>query len=397
MGIGYLADMGNGCQSLLSYNLEIVQNMTYRQLDRPPMYFLPKQPQSACYVMARRICIAFGIGFALSLNRAAVSQDNPAVIRAGEQFQNVTVLADMPADQMGKVMNLMSEALGVSCGHCHVGYDFVSEDAPRKAVARKMIEMTFRLNREVFAGQQSVTCWTCHRGQTHPQQGNEGAPVIATLKKREPQATDKPQNRATVDEVMSAFQRATVGVHELKTGEGKRIEAVRHELDGRQEPEQIDLVSPLVFTQTTEYGKTIIVERYRANAVEKTVDGKKLNLKPDESIQIAIEARVLSGSDLRDLFTSTLSIIDGPDERQHVLSVRQDGLEHRFWFDSQTGWMLGRTTTIPTVLGNFVLQVTYEEHRDWDGLILPQTTRFHMPGIEWRRELKAVRPAGNQK
>ncbi len=361
------------------------------------MHYLTQYRQTILYPNIAHLCCVLGLVFAISLNPAVLSQDKPAVVRAGEHFQNVTVLADMPSDQMGKVMNLMSEALGVSCGHCHVGYDFVSEDAPRKAVARKMIEMTFRLNREAFAGQQAVTCWTCHRGQTHPQQGYDGSAAIVTSKKRESRATDENQKRITVDEVIAAFQRATGGTRVLNTGDIKRIEAVRHEVDGRQEPEQIDLASPLAFTQTTEYGKTVIVERYHSRTVEKSVDGKKLTLKPDEGIQIAIEATVLSGSDLRDLFSSTLAIVDGTDERQHVLFVRQDGLEHRFRFDSQTGWMLGRTTTVPTVLGDFVLQITYEGHRDWDGLVLPQTTRFHMPGIEWRREFNAVRPAGNQK
>ena len=42
---------------------------------------------------------------------------------AGQKFKSIKVLNDMPADQMGKVMNMMSASLGVNCAFCHASND----------------------------------------------------------------------------------------------------------------------------------------------------------------------------------------------------------------------------------------------------------------------------------
>ena len=71
-------------------------------------------------------------------------------------------------------------ALQSSNAGCHVPRDFPSEDNPRKAVARRMIEMTRDLNAKYFPGYTPadgesslgrVTCYTCHQGATQPAKG----------------------------------------------------------------------------------------------------------------------------------------------------------------------------------------------------------------------------------
>ena len=66
------------------------------------------------------------------------------------------------------------DALNVDCGYCHGGTGFADDSNPRKELARKMILMLRRINANfpgtgVFPeGSQAVTCYTCHRGDTHP-------------------------------------------------------------------------------------------------------------------------------------------------------------------------------------------------------------------------------------
>ena len=69
------------------------------------------------------------------------------------------------------------QALGINCGGCHARGNFASEDNPRKATARKMIEMTRSLNQRFFPGFTPaegetslgrVTCYTCHQGSAQP-------------------------------------------------------------------------------------------------------------------------------------------------------------------------------------------------------------------------------------
>ncbi len=84
-------------------------------------------------------------------------------------------------------MRAMNAALGVGCTYCHVvtadrRVDYRAEGSPKKAIARKMMEMTADINARVWlatgtdaAREQSVTCQSCHRGVTVP------APIATIL------------------------------------------------------------------------------------------------------------------------------------------------------------------------------------------------------------------------
>ena len=52
-----------------------------------------------------------------------------------------------------------------------------------------------------------------------------------------------------------------------------------------------------------------------------------------------------------------------------------DGKGERLYFDAQTGLLVRRITTTPTVVGLVPEQVDYEDYRDVDGLKVPFTIR----------------------
>ena len=95
--------------------------------------------------------------------------------------QNLQVLPkDMTLQQVQQTMRSFTAALGVECTHCHVGgmQDRAKDDNPKKGVARKMLQMTLALNKDLAgvgepaaAGAMKVTCFTCHRGQLKPATG----------------------------------------------------------------------------------------------------------------------------------------------------------------------------------------------------------------------------------
>jgi hypothetical protein len=97
------------------------------------------------------------------------------VKKASEQFKNIQVLKDLPADQLYPTMHFMADSLGIQCVDCHVGIpgqvDGEKDDKQMKLTARKMIRMTMEINKANFDGQNSnhtVTCFTCHRGSRQP-------------------------------------------------------------------------------------------------------------------------------------------------------------------------------------------------------------------------------------
>ena len=90
---------------------------------------------------------------------------------------SVTILKGLTAPEFEAEMQHMNVALGVACGFCHVRGNFASDENPRKAIARRMLEMTQGINRQFFPDYQPgkddsslgrVTCYTCHQGQQKP-------------------------------------------------------------------------------------------------------------------------------------------------------------------------------------------------------------------------------------
>ncbi|HXG87882.1 MAG TPA: c-type cytochrome [Vicinamibacterales bacterium] len=91
---------------------------------------------------------------------------------------SVTALTGLTVPQFEQEMQHFVQALGVSCGGCHMPKgNFVSDENPRKVKARQMIAMTKALNQQFFPnhipaeGESTlgrVTCYTCHQGEAKP-------------------------------------------------------------------------------------------------------------------------------------------------------------------------------------------------------------------------------------
>ena len=111
----------------------------------------------------------------LSLGTAVSAQTPAAPVIV--DTPGVTVLRGLTVHEFEAEMQLMTQALGVSCGSCHVRGNFASDGNPRKATARRMLEMTRTINQQFFpdvkpADGESrlgrVTCFTCHQGSERP-------------------------------------------------------------------------------------------------------------------------------------------------------------------------------------------------------------------------------------
>lgn len=90
---------------------------------------------------------------------------------------NIKVLTGLYAQPFQEEMNMMVQALGVTCGTCHVQRNFQSEEKALKLKARQMLEMTKALNKQYFPDYKPkegesvlgrVTCYTCHKGEQTP-------------------------------------------------------------------------------------------------------------------------------------------------------------------------------------------------------------------------------------
>lgn len=167
--------------------------------------------------------LVLGVAYAPAAPAAPASRDVlPTVLPDStwqwpEHSQNLRVLPDTTsAATLRRTMQGFTRSLGVRCSACHVGsgsdfntWDFASDTKPHKDVARGMMRMTTELNASIVpaalgshhhgpaaeshrhadgaehvhdapehghAAEHAethddalVTCWTCHRGQSHPE------------------------------------------------------------------------------------------------------------------------------------------------------------------------------------------------------------------------------------
>lgn len=127
---------------------------------------------------------AAAVAFALVLPLTAQSQTSHPQHEMPRP-KNLQVLPkDISGQQLIATMRGFTKALGVECSFCHAEDpqthrpDFASDAKPQKTTARTMMRMTEEINSKYLStvndpdaapDQKTVTCGTCHRGQSMPE------------------------------------------------------------------------------------------------------------------------------------------------------------------------------------------------------------------------------------
>jgi hypothetical protein len=342
-------------------------------------------------VFGAKTCFAavFHLGLAAPAFAQTTSDPNHAAyVKAGEQFKNVRVLNDMPADQMGKVMNIMSASLGVNCSYCHEGTNFAAENVGHKDVARSMLKMTMQLNEAHFSGESQVSCNTCHRGQAIP-----NALVSTNLPSGKATAIKSIAEGLSAKEVLARFDVARGGSAKQAAIKNRHVIAERVEPNGKTEPEELWQSSDGHSRMVTRYGNTIVAEGCDAQSTWKTVNDRPIALKVDEGEQIQREAQIAMGRDLLSVYSemvyeSRVEWMGRPTDVLKGASAIQH--EERLYFDAENGLLVRRTAQVPTVLGAFEYEVLYKEYREYAGVLHPTRLEFAVPNIRWARQVSNI-------
>lgn len=314
------------------------------------------------------------------------SQSAPAEKTVEQTQKNIQVLNGLPASQLIPVMNYIGSSLGVRCTFCHVKqgdkWDFVSDEKPEKGTAREMIKMTQGLNKANFKGNPAVGCFTCHRGDEHPVRVPQ-LPIAAPTPFADESATatappkEKPP---TADQVLAKYTEALGGsaaIEKLKTrslkGSWLTGSGVSLGYEVYQTPDKIYSV-----LHTPKQGD---IERGFDGHVgwEKSDRGGVREFEEPELSLFRRYPDLFKDLKLQGQFTRIgfggKDTIDGKDV--YVLRGQgSDGKGERLYFDAQSGLLLRRVTSTPTVVGLIPEQVDYSDYRDVDGLKLPFTIRI---------------------
>ena len=116
------------------------------------------------HALSALLAATLAAGFAGQCARAQA----PEVKTAEQVYKNITQLKGTPADQLNAAMQFISVSLGVECENCHVAGKYEADDKGAKRTAREMMAMTAAINKDSFRGQQTITCYSCHRGSERP-------------------------------------------------------------------------------------------------------------------------------------------------------------------------------------------------------------------------------------
>ena len=338
----------------------------------------------------------------------------PGVKTAQQAYMNVTVMTDIPADQLVPAMEFMSASLGVRCNFCHVN-PFQNDDKREKQTAREMIKMELSIDKENFKGRTEVTCYTCHLGSPHPTSvpvipeagaaptmesmmgggdhdhamGGEGGdhpmPMGPGGTGGAPGANGQAQAAyPTVDQILDKYTAALGGADAIGkltsvdakgTLEGEGSTKLAIESVGEAPNKQWVSMQTKDGVMTSGFDGAAAWQMNPAGQVH-DVEGIKL----EQEKRAADLLRLL---DVRNHFSQLRLVSVGSvgDHRVYIVMgiPTGGGSRERLFFDADTGLLLRYQFAVTTPLGNYPSETDYSDYKSVGGLNLPFTVREAEP------------------
>jgi len=302
-----------------------------------------------------------------------------------EQVQkNIQVLNGLPESQLIQVMNYMGSSLGEKCTYCHVNkdgkWDFVSDEKPEKGTAREMIKMVQGINKGNFKGNPAVGCFTCHRGSTAPARVPQLPIAQPTPFAADTSVAAAPKETSpTAEQILAKYTEALGGSAAIDKIKSRTMKGTWLTSNGITFGYEVYQAAPDRIYTVVNTPKQGVIERGFNGKVawEKSQRGLR-ELEGPELFYLRRYPASLKDTSLQGQFTRLgfggKDKIDGKDV--YVLrGIGVDGKGERLYFDAQTGLLLRRITTTPTMVGLIPEQVDYDDYRDVDGVKLPFTIR----------------------
>ena len=303
--------------------------------------------------------------------------------------KNIQVLNGLPESQLFPLMNFVATSLGVKCDYCHVkegknaqGEDnwiWDRDDKPKKLIGRRMMKMVLDINRANFDSETLVTCYTCHHGSTVPGRLPPLPPqdpirtATATLPTAE-QILDKYIAAVGGKDAATKFK-TTVMKGTIERAEGRNADET---LNKRERPLEITLkdADKALITWATAQGSTTAGLNAESGWIKTNAGSRKLSGRDLESLKRAaayyrVIKVVAQPAQMKVLGTEKI----GERETYVVGVVVDPNTTTKFFFDTQTGFLLRALTTTRTILVPLPDQVDFEDYRDVDGVKVPFTIR----------------------
>jgi len=356
------------------------------------------------------VVIAFLAVASLAARGAHAQSPAPAPAASGpktaqQQFKNIQVLKDIPADQLIPAMQFITASLGVECEFCHVEGAFDKDDKKPKQAARKMMEMMFTINEENFENHRLVTCYTCHRGSPHPVamppvMEAEAKPVPPGKQQSEPPAAEGPEadhakwNGPSADQLFDKYLQAVGGAAAMEKI-NSRVMKGTITFGDRNVPIDIFSKEPdkrVSFTHTPDGDSITAFDGHEGWLAAPKRPVRDMH-GPDVDAA-AMDADLHFPEHLRQMFTATK--VSGPEkvgdrETYLVIGQREGKTPVELYFDIQSGLLLRLVRFGETPLGELPTQIDYADYREVNGVKIPFRWTLARPGGRFTIQLTGVK------
>ena len=319
---------------------------------------------------------------------------SPAMAEA--VFKNLQVLKGVPSDQLIPAMRFISASLGVDCNYCHVQDHFDKDDKKPKQIARDMMRMMFAIDKESFASNREVTCYSCHRGSLKP----EAIPIVDREVGPKPRAATVsgleklPVEMPTADQLIDNYIRAVggaVAIEKVASREEQGTttlggQAIRIEVFDQDPDKQVVI-------RHIPSGDSITV--FNGHEGWSSLPGRPvLDMHGSELDAAQIEADLHFPLHIKQAFAELR--VEYPekigDRQAYVISCTKVGQPPvKLYFDKQSGLLERLVQFAESPLGLIPTQIDYDDYRIVDGVETPFRWMIARPGESSTIQLEQVR------
>jgi len=339
------------------------------------------------------LCAILAIAIASLAPHRAHGQASDA--KTAEQvYKNITELKGTPADQLPAAMQFISASLGVDCEFCHVQGKFEADDKPAKRTARHMIAMQMSINKESFNGRTQVTCYSCHRGATHP----VAVPaVMETEGEMHPATAAAPPagsagTAPTADQILEKYVAALGGADALRKINTRILKGVI-QVAGGQTPTEILEKAPDKRLSISHGERGDSFTAYDGAAGWMGSATRTRDMSPTDSASYAIDAEFYFPLRIKDIFPQLRvgrpEKVDGA-ECDVLTGTTPGHLQVRMYFAQDSGLLARLVRFTDTPLGRMPVQIDYSDYRETGGVKIPFKWTLARPAGRFTTQIKDV-------
>jgi hypothetical protein len=305
-------------------------------------------------------------------------------VLAEDVFKNIRVLRGLPVDEFMGTMGVFSAALGYSCEDCHSASDnawenYALDTSPRKATARRMVQMMTAINQDSFGGRQVVTCYSCHRGSSRPKVTPSLAALYGASTLENQEDLVRPAAKGpSADQILDRYVQALGGAERLAgmtslvakgTSAGYGPEGTRPiEILAKAPGQRATIIHTLDGDNTTVFdGRAGWIAAPHKPVGVMALTGSELD-------GLRLEAELTFPARIKDTLgqwrAGVASEIDDKPV-QVVQGARANGALATFYFDTKTGLLTRLVRYADSKVGRMPTQIDYDDYRDVGGVKLP--------------------------